>query len=70
MVFHVDICFLLNLTTIKKIFIGNGKNQVNLVVDLGSLFSGISLKETNTIMIPETEAVLIADELPNLFSMQ
>ena len=51
-------------------FNGNGKNQVNLVVDLGSLFSGISLKETNTIMIPETEAVLIADELPNLFSMQ
>jgi hypothetical protein len=58
------------LRSVRVNFNGNGKNQVNLVVDLGSLFSGISLKETNTIVIPGKEAVLIADELPNLFSMQ
>ncbi|WP_432671304.1 MbnP family protein [Flavobacterium sp. SM2513] len=46
------------------------QNKVNLILDLGKLFSEISLKETNTIMIPGKEAVKMADLLPNLFSIR
>jgi hypothetical protein len=47
-----------------------GKNQINLVMDLGKLFSEISLKETNTIMIPGKEAIKIADLSTKLFSIE
>lgn len=46
------------------------QNKVNLILDLGKLFSQISLKETNTIMIPGEEAVKMADLLPDLFSIR
>ena len=46
------------------------QNKVNLILDLGKLFSEIALKETNTIMIPGEEAVKMADLLPNLFSIR
>lgn len=45
-------------------------NKINLVLDLGKLFSEIALKETNTIMIPGKEAMKIADLTPKLFSIE
>lgn len=45
-------------------------NIINLVLDLGKLFSEISLKETNTIMIPGKEAIKIADLTTKLFSIK
>lgn len=45
-------------------------NKINLVLDLGKLFSEISLKETNTIMIPGKEAIKIADLTTKLFSIE
>jgi len=51
-------------------FNDNNKNHVNLVMDLGKLFSEISLKETNTIMIPGKEAIKIADLSTKLFSIE
>jgi hypothetical protein len=51
-------------------FNDNNKNHVNLVMDLGKLFSEISLKETNTIMIPGKEAMKIANLTTKLFSIE
>jgi hypothetical protein len=51
-------------------FTSESEYQVHLVIDLGRLFSGISLKETNTIMIPGTEALKIADLTTKLFSIE
>lgn len=48
----------------------NPKNKLNLIMDLGKLFSEISLKETNTIMIPGKEAIKIADLTSKLFSIE
>lgn len=48
----------------------NDKNQMNLKMDLAKLFSEISLKETNTIMIPGKEAINIADLSTKLFSIE
>lgn len=48
----------------------NPKNKLNLIMDLGKLFSEISLKETNTIMIPGKEAMKIADLTSKLFSIE
>lgn len=45
-------------------------NKINLVLDLGKLFSEISLKETNTIMIPGKEAMKIADLTTKIFSIE
>jgi hypothetical protein len=44
--------------------------KINLIMDLGTLFSEISLKDTNTIMIPGKEAMKIADLTTNLFSIE
>lgn len=48
----------------------NPKNELFLIMDLGKLFSEISLKETNTIMIPGKEAMNIADLVSKLFSIE
>jgi hypothetical protein len=48
----------------------NSKNKINLVMDLGKLFSEISLKETNTIMIPGNEAMHLADLSAKIFFIQ
>jgi hypothetical protein len=45
-------------------------NQMNLEMDLVKLFSEISLKETNTIMIPGKEAMNIAYLSTKLFSIK
>lgn len=45
-------------------------NKINLVLDLGNLFSEIALKETNTIMIPGKEAMKIADLSTKIFSIE
>ena len=39
-------------------------------MDLGKLFSEISLNETNTIMIPGKEAMNIADLTTKIFSVE
>uniref|UniRef100_UPI004048EECA MbnP family protein n=1 Tax=Flavobacterium sp. TaxID=239 RepID=UPI004048EECA len=49
---------------------GNSKNQLILEMDLGKLFSEISLKETNSIMIPGAEAMKIADLYSKIFSIE
>ncbi|MFT6749199.1 MAG: hypothetical protein ACI9XR_000409 [Flavobacterium sp.] len=48
----------------------NDKNQMNLGMDLGKLFSEISLKETNTIIIPGKEAMKMVDLSTKLFSVE
>jgi hypothetical protein len=48
----------------------NHKDQMNLVMDLGKLFSKISLKEFNTIMIPGKDAMKFADLSTQIFYMQ
>ena len=48
----------------------NIKDQIFLKVDFGKLFSEISLKETNTIMIPGKDAMKIADLSTKLFSIE
>jgi hypothetical protein len=48
----------------------NPKNELYIIMDLGKLFSEISLKETNTIMIPGKEAMNIADLVSKLFSIE
>ena len=45
----------------------NNKNQINLGMDLGKLFSEIQLKETNTIMIPGNDAMKLADLSTQMF---
>ena len=46
------------------------KNKIELVMDLGKLFSEIKLKENNTIMIPGKEAMNLADLTTEIFFMQ
>ena len=46
------------------------KNKIELVMDLGKLFSEIKLKENNTIMIPGKEAMKLADLTTEIFFMQ
>lgn len=48
----------------------NTKNQIFLKVDFGKLFSEISLKQTNTIMIPGKDAMKIADLSTKMFSIE
>jgi hypothetical protein len=48
----------------------NNKNQIDLGIDLGKLFSKIQLKETNTIMIPGKEAMYLADLSSQIFFIQ
>lgn len=48
----------------------NSKDEFNLVLDLGKLFSEISLEENNTIMIPGKEAMKIADLTTKIFSIE
>jgi hypothetical protein len=48
----------------------NDKNHISFVMDLGNLFSEISLKEFNTIMIPGKEAIKIADLSTKIFSIE
>ena len=48
----------------------NPKGELNLIMDLGKLFSEISLKDTNTIMIPGKEAMRIADLSSKIFSIE
>lgn len=43
---------------------------LNLIMDLGKLFSEIKLKETNSIMIPGKEAMKMADLSTQLFSIE
>jgi hypothetical protein len=58
------------MRTINIKYNSNYKNQINLVMDLGKLFSEIHLKETNTIMIPGKEAMKMADLLTTIFSIE
>ena len=51
-------------------FNDNTKNQINIVMDLGKLFSEISLKDCNNIMIPGKEAMRIADLSAKIFSIE
>lgn len=53
---------------IEKIEIPN--REFNLIMDLGKLFSEISLKDTNTIMIPGKEAMKNADLSTKIFSIK
>lgn len=46
------------------------KNQIEIGMDLAKLFSEISLKETNTIMVPGKDAMKIADLSTKLFSIE
>ncbi len=46
------------------------KNKIELVMDLGKLFSEIKLKENNTIMIPGKVAMKLADLTTEIFFMQ
>ena len=48
----------------------NPKGELNLIMDLGKLFSEISLKDNNTIMIPGKEAMRIADLSSKIFSIE
>ena len=54
--------------TIK--FNDNSKNEINLVMDLGKLFSEIRLKESNTIMIPGKNAMNLANLSAKIFFIQ
>ena len=51
-------------------FNDNIKKEINLVMDLGKLFSKIHLKEENTIMIPGKEAMKLADLTTEIFFIQ
>lgn len=60
---------------IRKIEIPIQKNQIQneaikVIADLGNLFSEISLKETNSIMIPGKAAMEIADLSAKIFSVE
>jgi hypothetical protein len=60
---------------LRKIEIPIEKNQIpngviNIVADIGNLFSEISLKETNSIMIPGKAAMQIADLSAKIFSVE
>lgn len=60
---------------LRKIEIPIQKNQIpngaiNIIVDIGHLFSEISLKETNSIMIPGKAAMEIADLSAKIFSVE
>jgi hypothetical protein len=74
--FHFHIGGYLNPNyAIRKVEIPINKSQIpnkeiNLVMDLGLLFSKIHLKETNTIMIPGNEAMKMADLLTTIFSIE
>lgn len=50
----------------------NDKNnqEVIIKVDLSKLFDEVHLSETNSIMIPGKEAMIIADELVKMFSIE
>jgi hypothetical protein len=52
------------------IFNGNFNDNVNVNLDLEKLFSEISLKETNSIMIPGKKAMEIADLSQQIFSIE
>jgi hypothetical protein len=54
--------------SIEKFEIPN--REFNLIMDLGKLFSEISLKDTNTIMIPGKDAMKIADLSTKIFSIK
>ncbi len=53
---------------IQKKQIPNG--VINIIADIGNLFSEISLKETNSIMIPGKAAMQIADLSAKIFSVK
>jgi hypothetical protein len=60
---------------LRKIEIPIQKNKIpdgaiNIIVDIRSLFSEISLKETNSIMIPGKAAMKIADLSAKIFSVE
>ena len=48
----------------------NQNNEMNLFIDFGYLFSEISLKDTNTIMMPGKKAMNLANISTKLFSIQ
>ncbi len=58
------------IRTININFNDNIKKEINLVMDLGKLFSKIHLKEINTIMIPGEEAMKLADLSTEIFFIQ
>jgi hypothetical protein len=60
---------------LRKIEIPIQKNQIpngeiKIIADIGNLFSEISLKETNSIMIPGKAAMEIADLFAKIFSVE
>lgn len=60
---------------LRKIEIPIQKNQIQngaikIIADIGNLFSEISLKETNSIMIPGKAAMEIADLSSKIFSVE
>ena len=60
---------------LRKIEIPIQKNQIpnseiKIIADIGNLFSEISLKETNSIMIPGQAAMEIADLSAKIFSVE
>ena len=60
---------------LRKIEIPIQKNQIQngaikIIADIGNLFSEISLKETNSIMIPGQAAMEIADLSAKIFSVE
>lgn len=60
---------------LRKIEIPIQKNQIqngaiNIIADIGHLFSEISLKDTNSIMIPGKVAMEIADLSAKIFSVE
>jgi hypothetical protein len=45
-------------------------NEIDIAIDLGKFFSEVKVKETNSIMIPGTKAMEIADSSVKLFSVK
>lgn len=59
-----------SMRSIKIDYKSIDKEEINLILDLGKLFSEISLKDINTIMIPGKDAMKIADLSTKLFSLE
>lgn len=48
----------------------NADSDIEIIVDLKSLFSNIQLRETNSVMIPGKEGMKLADYSTKMFSLQ
>lgn len=70
--FHIGGYLKPNYTLRKVIISGNfnGKNHINLIMDLSKLFSELNLSETNSIMIPGEKAMRMADLSTKIFSLE